>query len=430
MNVYDSNNMISIMEPLGYEQSNNLETADLIILNTCHIREKASEKVFSELGRLKILKEEQKRSGKQILLAVAGCVAQAEGDSILKRSPHIDIILGPQTIHKLPELVARAHRNFSTQIEANFPVESKFDFLIPRIEGKFSAFLTIQEGCDKFCTFCVVPYTRGAEYSRPASKILNEAEIYAKSGVKEITLLGQNVNAYHGESPSDNKSWSLANLAYAIAKIDGIERIRYTTSHPRDVTKDLINAHKNIPELMPHIHLPVQSGSDRILKLMNRGYTSKDYLTIIDKLRNAKPDIALSSDFIVGYPSETKEDFNKTIKLIEEIQYAQSFSFKYSSRPGTPSSYNKNSVSDDVKSERLQELQSLLRKQQNEFNKKFVGESLKVLITEKRNKNEQITGRSPYLQSVNLKSSDKHIGKIMEVKINKVMNNSLAGHLS
>lgn len=427
MNVYDSGTMESLMEPLGYDSTNNCETADLVILNTCHIREKASEKVFSELGRLKKIKFERAKKGEKTLIAVSGCVAQAEGDSILKRAPYVDIIFGPQTTHLLPELVTKANRLSTTQIESSFPVNSKFDHLpIPKTDGP-SAFLSIQEGCDKFCTFCVVPYTRGEEYSRPAMNILDEAKVLAQRGVKEITLLGQNVNAYHGESTIGQKIWGLGRLIREISEIDGINRIRYTTSHPRDLSDEIIDAHKSVDKLMPHLHLPVQSGSDRILKAMNRKHTCSDYLYLIDKLRKAKPGIAVSSDFIVGFPGETDEDFEDTLQLVRDVNFTHSFSFKFSMRPGTPASYYKKQVSNEIKSKRLLELQKLLDKQNSDFNKKFVGKKMAILIKGKGKGKGQMVGSSPYLQPVRVENSSFKLGETHIVNITKAEANSLLG---
>ena len=427
MNVYDSGTMESLMEPLGYDTTNNCENADLVILNTCHIREKASEKVFSELGRLKKIKFERAKKGEKTLIAVSGCVAQAEGDSILKRAPYVDIIFGPQTTHLLPELVTKANRLSTTQIESSFPVNSKFDYLpIPKTDGP-SAFLSIQEGCDKFCTFCVVPYTRGEEYSRPAMDILDEAKVLAQRGVKEITLLGQNVNAYHGESIIGQKIWGLGRLIREIAEIDGINRIRYTTSHPRDLSDEIIDAHKSVDKLMPHLHLPVQSGSDRILKAMNRKHTCSDYLYLIDKLRKAKPDIAVSSDFIVGFPGETDEDFENTLQLVRDVNFTHSFSFKFSIRPGTPASYYKKQVSNEIKSKRLLKLQKLLDKQNSDFNETFVGKKMAILIKGKGKGKGQMLGSSPYLQPVRVENSSFKLGETHIVDITKAEANSLLG---
>ncbi|MBN8530746.1 MAG: tRNA (N6-isopentenyl adenosine(37)-C2)-methylthiotransferase MiaB, partial [Alphaproteobacteria bacterium] len=357
MNVYDSARMADVMAPLGYKTTDSADDADLIILNTCHIREKASEKVYSELGRIRVAKKVREDSNNPILIAVAGCVAQAEGEEIMKRTPFVDIVVGPQSYHELPELVAKATRKAGGVVALDFPAVSKFDHLPePSAPASGSAFLSVQEGCDKFCTFCVVPYTRGAEYSRPVADIVREAESLVKRGVVEITLLGQNVNAYHGEG----EDGTLAKLIRRLAKIPGLKRIRYTTSHPRDMDADIIAAHGEVEQLMPYLHLPVQSGSDRILKAMNRKHTAKEYLAIIENLRAARPDLALSSDFIVGFPGETEEDFQATLGLVKQVGFASAFSFMYSPRPGTPAEGYGNQIDEEVKAERLHRLQTLL----------------------------------------------------------------------
>ncbi|MFT8369839.1 MAG: tRNA (N6-isopentenyl adenosine(37)-C2)-methylthiotransferase MiaB, partial [Acetobacter sp.] len=383
MNVYDSARMGDVLRPLGYQPVDTPDTADMIILNTCHIRDRAAEKVFSELGRLRLIKEARKAEGQQTIIAVAGCVAQAEGQEILARAPYVDIVLGPQTYHRLPEMVARAARAGNAVIETDFPTEQKFDFLpeaeAPQTPGNYTAFLTIQEGCDKFCSFCVVPYTRGAESSRSVQSVLAEARRMAQSGVREISLLGQNVNAYHGEGP-DGTVWDLTRLAYALAEIPGLSRIRYTTSHPRDMNDALIAAHRDLPELMPFLHLPVQSGSDRILRAMNRGHTADEYRDLVHRLRAAKPDLALSSDFIIGHPGETDEDFEATMQLVRDVGFALAYSFKYSPRPGTPAAGAPLQVPEDVKDARLQALQKLLREQQDAFNASMVGKTVPVLF--------------------------------------------------
>jgi tRNA-2-methylthio-N6-dimethylallyladenosine synthase len=363
MNVYDSHRMADVLAPLGYEPAEAPDDADMVIVNTCHIREHASEKTFSELGRLRDIKEERKAQGQQTVLAVAGCVAQAEGEEILARAPYVDIVLGPQTYHRLPEMVARATRGSGGVLDTEFPVEPKFDQLPEPSAHGLTAFLSVQEGCDKFCTFCVVPYTRGAEYSRPVSAIVKEAESLVGKGVREITLLGQNVNGYHGD-----KGEKLGQLIRRLAEIPGLHGLRYTTSHPRDMDDSLIEAHRDVPQLMPFLHLPVQSGSDRILAAMNRQHNAADYLKIIDRLRAARPDIALSSDFIVGFPGESDEDFQATLKLVEQVGFAQAYSFKYSSRPGTPASTMAGQVPEPVKEERLAALQELLQIQSRRFN--------------------------------------------------------------
>ncbi len=414
MNVYDSGRMADVLAPLGYAPTDQPDDADMVILNTCHIREKAAEKVFSDLGRLRPLKAAKEG----MIIAVAGCVAQAEGAEITARAPFVDIVLGPQTYHRLPEMVARATRGGKGVLDTEFPAEPKFDFLpAPRAEGP-TAFLSIQEGCDKFCTFCVVPYTRGAEYSRPAADILREARGLVAGGAREITLLGQNVNAYHGDDPArSGASWTLARLIRDLAEIDGLARIRYTTSHPRDMGDDLIAAHGDVPQLMPFLHLPVQSGSDKILAAMNRGHTAKDYLNIIDKLRAARSDMTLSSDFITGYPGETDADFDATMELINTVGFIQSFSFKYSPRPGTPAAGIKAQVPDDLKTERLHLLQQVLDAQLRTFNTNCVGKTFDILLTNSGRYPGQVVGRSPYLQPVHVMADPKHIGSIVPVKI-------------
>ena len=426
MNVYDSARMADVLAPLGYEQVDVPEGADLVVLNTCHIREKAAEKVFSDLGRLKPLKIERAANNEKMLIAVAGCVAQAEGEALVKRAPFVDIVLGPQTTHRLPELIARAHRSAGAVLDTDFPVDTKFDHLPPPRANGPTAFLSVQEGCDKFCTFCVVPYTRGAEYSRPARAVLDEAKGLVKDGVREITLLGQNVNAYHGDAPQTGGTWSLGRLIRALAEIDGLDRIRYTTSHPRDMDDDLIQAHADVPALMPYLHLPVQSGSDRILEAMNRGYTRDSYAEIIERLRKGRPDLALSSDFIVGFPGETDSDFADTMTLIESVGFAQAFSFKYSPRPGTPAAENTNQVPEDVKAARLAALQSLIAQQQKAFNAACIGSRMPILLTGPGRHDGQMIGRSPYLQPVHLDAATTHQGMIVMTEITGAIANSLS----
>ncbi|GEN63591.1 tRNA-2-methylthio-N(6)-dimethylallyladenosine synthase [Acetobacter oeni] len=432
MNVYDSARMTDVLRPLGYTPVDNPADADMVILNTCHIRDRAAEKVFSELGRLRVIKDERRAEGRETVLAVAGCVAQAEGEQILKRAPYVDIVLGPQTYHRLPEMVARAARAGGSVIDTDFPAEQKFDFLpqdaAPQTAGNVSAFLTVQEGCDKFCSFCVVPYTRGAEASRPVVSVLAEARRMVAGGVREITLLGQNVNAYHGEGP-DGGVWGLARLAYALAEIPGLDRIRYMTSHPRDMDDALIMAHRDLPALMPFLHLPVQSGSDSILKAMNRGHTADDYRRLVDRLREARPDLALSSDFIVGHPGETDEDFEATMRLIGDVGFALAYSFKYSVRPGTPAAGAPLQVAETVKDQRLQALQALLREQQDDFNGSVVDRVAPVLFTGRGRKPGQMVGRSPWLQAVHVDGSDDLVGTVCPVLITTRLSNSLAGHL-
>jgi tRNA-2-methylthio-N6-dimethylallyladenosine synthase len=429
MNVYDSGRMADVLAPVGYAPTPTPDNADMIILNTCHIRERAEEKVFSELGRLRVVKQTRETAGQRTILAVAGCVAQAEGAEILARAPYVDIVLGPQTYHRLPEMVARAARAGGSVIDTDFPAEDKFDHLPEAAAPQgMTAFLTVQEGCDKFCSFCVVPYTRGAEVSRPASAVLAEARRLVASGAREITLLGQNVNAWHGAAP-DGGAWSFAQLIRALACIPGLLRLRYTTSHPRDMAADLIAAHADEPKLMPFLHLPVQSGSDRILAAMNRKHTGADYLRLVERLRAARPDLALSSDFIVGHPGETDADFQATLDLVCRVGFAQAFSFKYSPRPGTPAAGAPNQIPEEIKDARLQELLALLRAQQQAFNLATEGLTLPVLLTGPGRKPGQLAGRSPYLQPVHVPGPIALIGTETPVRIVKANPNSLTGAL-
>ena len=429
MNVYDSARMADLLAGVGYTPVLAPEDADMVILNTCHIREKAAEKVYSELGKLKELKQAKALAGAPMLIAVAGCVAQAEGAEMIRRQSAVDIVVGPQSYHRLPEMIAKIARGAGHALETDFPAEDKFDSLPEeRSTTGPSAFLTVQEGCDKFCTFCVVPYTRGPEYSRPAAQIVEEARRLADKGVREITLLGQNVNAYRGPGP-DGKSWSLARLLHELADIDGIERLRYTTSHPRDMDDDLIEAHGEIEKLMPYLHLPVQSGSDRILAAMNRQHTAREYLDLVARIRNVCPDLALSSDFIVGFPGETDQDFDATLALMRDVNYAAAFSFKYSPRPGTPASAAAKQIPEDVKSERLQILQAVLIEQQIKFNRACVGREMKVLFDRPGRKPGQVLGRSPWLQPVHVENAAHLIGQIRDVHIESASSNSLKGAL-
>jgi tRNA-2-methylthio-N6-dimethylallyladenosine synthase len=430
MNVYDSARMADVLAPLGYRPVDTPDTADLVILNTCHIREKASEKVFSELGRLRALKE-QRSGGAPMLIAVAGCVAQAEGAELVRRAPQVDMVFGPQTYHRLPEFVARALRGTGAVLDTEFPAAPKFDSLpAPSVQG-VSAFVTIQEGCDKFCTFCVVPYTRGAEFSRPAAAIEVEVRHLVARGVVEITLLGQNVNAYHGADAGG--TIGLGRLVRRLARIEGLARIRYTTSHPRDVDDPLIAAHAEEPKLMPFLHLPVQSGSDGILAAMNRGHRADDYLRIVERLRAARPDLALSSDFIVGFPGESDADFEATLALVREVRFASAFSFKYSARPGTPAAAMEGQVPQELKEQRLERLQTLLRAQQDDFNRSMVGRVLPVLIDGAGRKPGQLAGRSPYLQPVHLPglavddAATRWHGRMLDVSIDAALPHSLSG---
>ena len=429
MNVYDSNRMVDILSSLGYKPVDVPDDADMMILNTCHIREKATDKVFSELGRLRPHKDAKEAKGEKMLIAVAGCVAQAEGDFIMERAPYVDMVFGPQTYHELPEMVLKAAGD-DRVVNTEFPTISKFDHLPDQhtIEGA-SAYLSIQEGCDKFCTFCVVPYTRGSEYSRGAQEVIDEAHRLVEQGALEIILLGQNVNAYHGTGP-DGKTWSLADLIHAISEIDGVERIRYSTSHPRDMDDDLIDAHGSIQKLMPFLHLPVQSGSDRILKAMNRKHSADLYRDIIARLRKARPDIAFSSDFIIGFPGETEQDFEDTMQLARDTVYASCYSFKYSARPGTPAANIQAAiVPDHIASDRLKRFQALINEQQAAFNKTCEGKTLPILFDRKGKKEGQLSGRSPFFQSVYVQGNERLIGNIINVKITNAFDNSLTGEI-
>lgn len=429
MNVYDSERMGDSLDAEGYVATQSPDDADLILLNTCHIREKAAEKLYSDLGRLRVMREERDPS-KPLTIGVTGCVAQAEGEEILRRAPTVDLVVGPQTYHRLPELLRKVHEGKKI-VETEYAVEDKFAHL-PHHNRQavkkrgVTAFLTVQEGCDKFCTFCVVPYTRGSEVSRPIGQIVSEARELVDAGVKEITLLGQNVNGWHGVS-QDGSQWRLGNLLYELAKIDGLKRLRYTTSHPRDMDDSLIAAHGNLEMLMPYLHLPVQSGSDRILKAMNRQHKAADYLKLIDRIRQARPDIAFSGDFIVGFPGETDEDFEATMKLVEEVGYSSAYSFKYSPRPGTPGATMKNHVDESVKDERLQRLQTLILDQQHRFLKSKIGERVEVLVEKAGRHDGQMVGRSPWLLPV-VVSTNAKIGEIIPVDITKALPNSLFGN--
>ena len=429
MNVYDSNRMSDILSSLGYKTVDSPEDVDMMILNTCHIREKATDKVFSELGRLRVHKEAREEKGKKMLIAVAGCVAQAEGDFIMERAPFVDMVFGPQTYHELPEMVLNASGD-NRVVNTEFPTVSKFDHLPDEhtMEGA-SAYLSIQEGCDRFCTFCVVPYTRGAEYSRSAQEVIDEAHRLVEQGALEIILLGQNVNAYHGAGP-DGSTWRLADLIRKISEIDGLERIRYSTSHPRDMDDDLIAAHGEVQKLMPFLHLPVQSGSDKILEAMNRKHNADLYRDVIAKLRKARPEIAFSSDFIIGFPGETEQDFKDTMQLARDIEYASCYSFKYSARPGTPAANLQAAlVPDHVAAERLSLFQALINEQQAKFNKTCEGKTLPILFDRKGKKEGQLSGRSPYFQSVYVKGNERLIGNIIDVKITQSFDNSLTGDI-
>ena len=421
MNVYDSERMSAAMAADDYVEVSSPEEADLVVLNTCHIREKAAEKVYSELGRMKPLK----LAKPDLKIAVTGCVAQAEGEEIRRRAPLVDVVVGPQAYHKLPDMVAGR----VDAVNTDMPEEDKFDHLPAdtRPRRAPTAFLTVQEGCDKFCAFCVVPYTRGAEFSRPVERILSEARDLASRGVREITLLGQNVNAYHGEG-SDGADWSLARLVHALAEIEDLQRIRYTTSHPNDMTDDLIDAHADLPKLMPYLHLPVQAGSDTVLKAMNRKHTAESYIRLIERIRKARPDIALSGDFITGFPGETEADFQATMDLVAEVTYSQAYSFKYSPRPGTPASTD-NQVPEDEKSDRLHRLQALLMDQQNAFNAACHGRQMPILIEKPGRNPGQMVGRSPYLQPVFVDCDPSLVGSMLDCQIETTVSNSLSARL-
>ncbi len=431
MNVYDSERMTDALSKDGYQATDVLEDADLVLLNTCHIREKAAEKVYSELGRLREMKKARAKDGREMVIGVTGCVAQAEGKEILRRAPAVDLVVGPQTYHRLPEMVARVARAAGTVVETDFPVEAKFDHLPEAAAPQgITAFLTVQEGCDKFCSFCVVPYTRGAEFSRPAAAVIAEAKRLAAQGAREITLLGQNVNAYHGEGP-DGAVWGLGRLLRALAEIPDLARLRYTTSHPRDVDDALVAAHRDLPQLMPFLHLPVQSGSDRMLRAMNRGHGAAEYRRLADRLRAARPDLALSSDFIVGHPGETAEDHRASLDLIRAVGFAQAFSFKYSPRPGTPAAGAPGQVAEAEKEARLAELQALLREQQDGFNRSRLGMEFPVLFTGPGRHPGQIAGRSPWLQPVHVQDAPAAlIGRVAPVRVLAAHPNSLSAALA
>jgi len=418
MNFYDSARMRDALRVLGYTDTEDPAEADILLLNTCHIREKASEKLFSEIGRLNKFKK------KNALLIVAGCVVQADGEEILKRAHSVDIAVGPQNYHRLPELITRFNRSKGRLVLADFPAESKFDFLPESQATGASCFLAVQEGCDHFCSYCVVPYTRGCEYSRPADEILTEAKQLVRTGAKEIMLLGQNVNGWHGEGAKD-----LGDIIRMLAEIEGLERIRYTTSYPSEMTDNIITAHRDVPKLMPYIHLPIQSGSNTILKAMNRQYTREQYLDIIDRFRSVRPDIAISSDFIVGFPGETESDFQQTMDLVQQVEYASSFSFKFSARPGTPASIMKNQIAEPIKTERLIKLQELLLAQQKQFNLNTIGKTLDILLIEPGKTKGQISGYTPYLQNTHIIADSSLLGQIVKVKITSATATSLSGKL-
>ncbi len=435
MNAYDASRMADVMAPEGYAETGSIEEADLVVLNTCHIRERAAEKIYSELGKIREMKE---ASGRRVTLAVAGCVAQAEGAEIIRRQRAVDLVVGPQSYHRLPDLVRRARgapAGFGSPgiVDTDFPVESKFDHLAApraartRARG-VSAFVTVQEGCDKFCSFCVVPYTRGAESSRPPEAVLAEVATLLAAGVREVTLLGQNVNAYHGVDAA-GAPWTLARLARRLAELPGLARIRYTTSHPDDMDDGLIAAHRDLPALMPFLHLPVQSGSDRILRAMNRRHDAAAYLALVDRIRAARPDIALSSDFIVGFPGETEGDFRDTLALVRSVGFASAFAFKYSPRPGTPGADLPGQVPEEAMRDRLARLQALLEEGRQDFNRAAVGRRLDVLFEKPGRHPGQVGGRTPHLQAVHVEGPDGLIGTVRPVEILAVGPNSLAGRL-
>ena len=433
MNAYDSQRMADLLMAEGFVETAAAETAELVILNTCHIREKAAEKVYSELGRIRKWKASAAADGRRMTIVVAGCVAQAEGEEILRRAPLVDIVVGPQNYHHLPALLDRAERG-DKPVDTEFAAESKFDAIEPAAGGAIrrrgvTAFVTVQEGCDKFCTFCVVPYTRGAEISRPIEQIIAEVKHLARAGVREVTLIGQNVNAYHGEGP-DGRTWTLGRLLQRVAEISGIARIRYTTSHPRDVDDSLLAAHRELPQLMPCLHLPVQSGSDRVLAAMNRRHGRGDYLRVVARMREARPDMAFSSDFIVGFPGETECDFRETLTIVDEIGYAGAFSFKYSPRPVTPAAAMADQVPEPVKNERLARLQAAIDRNQAAFNARCLGTTLDVLLEKPGRRPGQLVGRSPYLQPVQIMLPESRIGDIVPAAVTEIGANSLFGSLA
>ena len=429
MNVYDSQRIAAILESLGYQATDRAETADLVIFNTCHIREKAAEKVFSDLGRLNLIRESRLQEGKDTIIGLVGCVVQAEDEQIAKRAPFVDFATGPLTYHRIPEILEKIRRKKGqTIIDTEFPAEAKFDFLPENKHPGVCAFLAIQEGCNNFCTYCVVPYTRGAEYSRPVEEVIAEAKNLVGNGCLEINLLGQNVNSYHGED-KQGKERDLAYLLHRLSEIDGLERLRYTTSYPADMTDDLIACHRDLKKLMPYLHLPVQSGSDNVLKAMNRRHNSSDYLRVIDKLKTANPEIGLSSDFIVGFPGETDADFEATLELVKKVGYIQAFSFKYSRRAGTPAAIMPNQVAEKIKTERLEILQDLLFSQQLKFNQSCVGKTMPVLFESEGKGKNMLFGRTPYMQNLNAKLDKQYLNKIVNIEITAAGMNTLSGQL-
>ena len=429
MNVYDSQRIADILKSLGYQAASSQNNADIIIFNTCHIREKAAEKVFSELGRARLIKNERAEQGKDTIIGVCGCVVQAEDEQIAKRAPFVDFATGPLTYHRLPEILAKVARKKGISIiDTEFPGESKFDYLPQnRAEGACS-YLAIQEGCNNFCTYCVVPYTRGVEYSRPVDEVVDEAKHLIETGCLEINLLGQNVNSYHGED-KQGKERNLAYLLKKLAELDGLKRLRYTTSYPADMTDDLIACHKDVPQLMPYLHLPIQSGSNTILKAMNRRHTKEDYLHVIEKLQKANPAIGMSSDFIVGFPGETDKDFQETLDVVNNVKYIQAFSFKYSKRPGTPAALMPNQIEEKIKKERLDILQNLLFSYQDKFNQSCTGKTMPVLFENKGRHNGQLIGRTPYMQNLHAQLDKSYLNKIINIKVTEATTNSLSGKL-
>lgn len=427
MNVYDSQRIAAILKSLGYAEASSLKNADLVILNTCHIREKAAEKVFSDLGRIELVRQERAAEGLDTVIGVVGCVVQAEDDQIAKRAPYVDFAAGPLTYHRLPEILAKVgRRRGHTVIDTEFPVESKFDFLPDNQSAGGCSYLAIQEGCNNFCTYCVVPYTRGVETSRPVEDIIREAKRLVEGGTVEINLLGQNVNSYHGKD-SAGKERNLAHLLRRLNEIEGLQRIRYTTSYPADVDDDLIACHRDLPKLMPYLHLPIQSGSDSILKAMNRRHTSGQYLEIIERLREANPALGFSSDFIVGFPGETDADFQATLDVVNRVKFIQAFSFKYSRRAGTPAALMPNQVEEKIKKERLDILQDLLFSYQLKFNKESVGKVMPVLFDMKGRHKGQLIGRTPYMQNLHAELGKECLNRIINVKITDATTNSLSG---
>ena len=429
MNVYDSQRIAGILQSLGYSEATSQAEGDIVIFNTCHIREKAAEKVFSDLGRALLIKNERLEQGKDTIIGVCGCVVQAEDEQIAKRAPFVDFATGPLTYHRLPEILERIARKKNISIiDTDFPAESKFDYLPENKASSGCSYLAVQEGCNNFCTYCVVPYTRGVEYSRPIDDVIKEAKRLVQSGSVELNLLGQNVNSYHGED-KHGKEQNLAYLLHCLAEIDGLKRLRYTTSYPADMTDDLISCHKDIPQLMPYLHLPIQSGSDTILKAMNRRHSKDDYLRVIDKLKMANPQIGMSSDFIVGFPGETDKDFQDTLDVVNRVQYIQAFSFKYSKRPGTPAAIMPNQIEEKIKKERLEILQTLLFDYQDKFNRSCIGKIMPVLFESKGRHSGQLIGRTPYMQNLHASLGKENLNKIINIKITEATTNSLSGEV-